>query len=358
MESVSCSLPDFNTDEWTFLKGCRIYRDTPTPEFPNTPYGQEGLQEICDKAEERATATCNLVTVVIGHTIEGAPEKWQPEAIGYALNLRVAEIDGDLGILADCYIKKDKEHLLQEYSKPSVEIWEEDNVLDMVSLLSVGRPKKDLGHFFAKNKNEKAKYQQLEVHLDKEEIVKLVQETVAEFLKAQNEEEKPEDEKEKNEEECKDKHEDEKPEDEKAKNEDEDKEENEEEEKEPAKNKYQMLATENSKMRSAISELTRKVRRAEREKDLVKLESEGIQFNVKEELEYVTDLEDKAYETHKGRMKRLYAKAPVGVKLHPAAVNDFGGEKGLTQGELDRVINAYSSKKMTKEEALSKLNTK
>lgn len=60
-----------------------------------------------------------------------------------------------------------------------------------------------------------------------------------------------------------------------------------------------------------IQSLRIKFRKSEREKDLIQLEAEGVDFDRDEELEYVENLPDDVYQGHLARMRVRYSKAPI-----------------------------------------------
>lgn len=75
-----------------------------------------------------------------------------------------------------------------------------------------------------------------------------------------------------------------------------------------------------------------KLQRAEREKDLIQLESEGLIFDRAEELEDVTGMDPRRYQKHIEKMRVRYQKAPLGDGLDRVLGNSRQDiSKGLTK---------------------------
>lgn len=116
-------------------------------------FGREELQEICDNTNARRDGGDPTV-IGLGHTIPRdpitkmpAPEKNQPESVGYAMDLRVGQFGPrqKTGILADYYIAKDKMEEWKSYLRGrSVELWPKQKVIDWVASLRKA-PQRDLG---------------------------------------------------------------------------------------------------------------------------------------------------------------------------------------------------------------------
>lgn len=107
-------------------------------------FRKEHLESIAKRSNER-TRRGALCPLTLGHTRDGADEKSQPEIVGYAQNFRVS-YSADHGrhvLLADFYIRKDKEADAQTYPRVSVELWPKDGILDPIALLR-RTPQRDL----------------------------------------------------------------------------------------------------------------------------------------------------------------------------------------------------------------------
>lgn len=81
-------------------------------------------------------------------------------------------------------------------------------------------------------------------------------------------------------------------------------------------------ARQEAQLTQAIGEiqgLKLKYRKAEREKDLLRLEAEGMAFDLDEELEDVADMPEKLYQRHLAKIKTRYSKAPIGQSYEGSA---------------------------------------
>lgn len=105
------------------------------------------LDEIARRCNvrDRKGQCCPLT---LGHTRDDAPEKDQPEIVGYARNFRVA-YDERLGrhvIRADYYLRRDRAREAREYPNVSVEYWPDGRFFDPIALLR-RTPQRDLGQW-------------------------------------------------------------------------------------------------------------------------------------------------------------------------------------------------------------------
>ena len=342
----------------------------------------EVLSQIVDACNQRIQDTGDLVPVTDRHTSDDSNDP-EPEILGFAQNFRL----GDIGkvkprkaIYCDMHIYKEKMEKAKGLPRRSIELWpdmvadpvvlkaNDKNPIDSISLLGSQRPARDLGLMFQKKSSGAAKYQH-ELQNDKEPmdeaaVIKQCLEALSntpEFAylrelmqQHQAEGEQPEqyqDEEEKHEErpDGGDKPEQaEQPEQYEEKEEDEDK-------LEPAKlrmqrdqerRKYAKLENSYKALFAKVEALERDKRVATRKADLMDLEGQGYTFDLAEELEYVADMEPKLYSKHLSKIKKNYAKAPIGVHITPAPIMAEGGVAQMAQTPNDvyaRLANSYKS---------------
>ncbi len=120
-----------------------------------------------------------------------------------------------------------------------------------------------------------------------------------------------------------------------------------------ARREVRRYQRETESLKSQFASLQRRVARAEREKELIKLEAEGVRFDMGEELAAVEAMDDKQYKHHLGVMRKRYQRAPVGVHVDVARVADSGGKKPFDKTDMDRALSLLSTKKArTYEEAV------
>ena len=101
-----------------------------------------------------------------------------------------------------------------------------------------------------------------------------------------------------------------------------------------------------------------KMRRRTREADLTKMElSEGLVFDLAEELDAVTPLDDPAYEAHLVRMRKRYQRMPVGPFVQTAPVREGGGKPAASKEQAARAAKlALASGKSYDECLLTAMN--
>lgn len=112
-------------------------------------FDRKRLEKIAQRSNKR-DQTGNLCPLTLGHTIPKAPEKDQPEIVGYARKFNTAWDDrlGKWVIRATYYLKKDRAAEAKEYPRTSVELWlrEEDHYFDPIAL-SKQTPERDVGQW-------------------------------------------------------------------------------------------------------------------------------------------------------------------------------------------------------------------
>ena len=149
--------------QFTLLKGVPVFREHTIVRrskktgkvIHRVEVDREKLQEIAEENNRRVRESGDMAPVCIGHTRKDdkgvpLPAKDQPEVIAYARNFRVGEFGPKKipAILADFYIERGKEKLLNQYPRRSPEFWDGENFFDPIALLGAQTPQLDLGLVF------------------------------------------------------------------------------------------------------------------------------------------------------------------------------------------------------------------
>lgn len=103
-----------------------------------------------------------------------------------------------------------------------------------------------------------------------------------------------------------------------------------------------------------------KYQRAIRERDLLELEGEGYRFDRTEELDHVTNMDEKTYQSHLNRIRVRYQHAPVRGSFIRTADTDptprhSGGNGSQSKRDMEAVISLSQSKGISYEQALSQV---
>ena len=317
--------------------------------------GPADLLEIIANNNRRIADTGDMPPIVLHHTPDDGLAT--NPIVGFARDFRMGRLGKENPrrcILADFHFFKDKYELAKEHPRRSVELWEKSRFIDPIALLSAETPARDLGLLFGKSNSEKsARYQlsdeeaEMAVELPLESVDELktlitdiVKQVLAEAAPAnqepapetlQKEEEPEEEEKE-----------------DKAKL---SKQEKLRLERDQATAELAKFKKEHDENKKALDELQRKFRKTEREKELAQLRYEGFTFDTAEELAHVLDMDDDAYEKHKGIIKSRYQKAPVGVRPIPTArLDDVNGSTPEAGKEKAAKATKYAKRFKTKSE--------
>lgn len=372
------------------------------------------LKHIADVNNKRIKDTGDMIPLVIGHTKgevgEFVPEEEQPEIVGYATNLRVGRFKNTArkAIHATFKFFRDKIDKVRKFPRRSVELWLSDWKIDPISLLGATTPERDLG-LLQLSKGGKKVYRRILSNrlkfakgepVDTEKLVQdvlaaLQQSDVWKFLeKLKNEVEGGAEEEGG-------------PENEgvvtdalnQEGNEPLETEEEPEEEVEPGPERYSSVASgtnaytqtfgggpmtrkkesrqgagpsgdrslrvklsrmeqAHNGLQSAYNELRIRFQKSEREKDLLTLQSAGYDFDINEELDWLAPLPEKEYERHFERLRKRYAKAPIGQDLdlqHSRVRAPLGGANGRSKEQAFQIANYASQKGITYEQALSEM---
>lgn len=117
---------------------------------------------------------------------------------------------------------------------------------------------------------------------------------------------------------------------------------------------FQKMMRENEDMKSTLNTLLIRYQRAEREKELIKLESEGYMLDRDEELNLCTNLDNEQFKQHLQRVRLRYQRVPMGsagVLEHSANVN-----RGRTMDDVKMVAEYARNNGLSYESALERLN--
>lgn len=105
------------------------------------------LEDVADNCNARFAATGDAVPLVIGHTKADAAETEQPPIVGYATDFKVGDFGGTgrQAIYATFHVRREREQVLRDYPRRSVELWVRKREIDPISLLGATTPERDLG---------------------------------------------------------------------------------------------------------------------------------------------------------------------------------------------------------------------
>lgn len=105
------------------------------------------LKQIAVNMNRRIKDTGDESPIVIGHTKDGLPEKYQPEVIGFARDWVVGPFfkTGRKALFSRWRVFKDRLDKLTEYPRRSVELWLGKWEVDPISVLGATTPDRDLG---------------------------------------------------------------------------------------------------------------------------------------------------------------------------------------------------------------------
>lgn len=105
------------------------------------------LEDVADNCNARFAATGDAVPLVIGHTKADAAETEQPPIVGYATDFKVGDFGGTgrQAIYATFHVRREREAVLRDYPRRSVELWVRKREIDPISLLGATTPERDLG---------------------------------------------------------------------------------------------------------------------------------------------------------------------------------------------------------------------
>ena len=109
--------------------------------------GVAKLRQIARNNNKRIKETGDEAPVVIGHTIDDAPETKQPPIVGFARNFVVKPFKktGRMAIHGTLRVYRKYKDCLYKFPRRSVELWLGSWLIDPISLLGATTPERDLG---------------------------------------------------------------------------------------------------------------------------------------------------------------------------------------------------------------------
>lgn len=297
--------------------------------------------EQCSRREENGW----LCPLIVGHTKPGV----ESPVVGFATNWRLSNYRDRPAIFCDFLVYKDKENVLREYPRRSVELWLQRKEIDPIALLGGSSPERDLGLLlFSKENDTVYRYQvddnRVEENMDQKmaaEIAKLISETdtfkkieallsaLIEAITAQVGQQPAESKTEVSTEEASKKEDDEEK---KSSEEDEEKEDDEDLSKE---------------------ELKKRVVALEREKVLIGLRNEGVELDVAEELQFSSSMDSRSFDRYVNHIRKRYSRKP---SVSAAVANSvFRSSDELSQEDVNRIVSYATENKLTYEQARRQL---
>jgi hypothetical protein len=376
------------------------------------------LKHISNLANKRIKDTGDHCPIVIGHTKDDIDEEDQPEILGWASNFKVQRFLKTDRKAITVTMKFFKKYLnkIKKYPRRSIELWLNDWKIDPICLLGATTPERDLGLLklsksgvrkfsipykeripMQENSQQKMLVDAVMKALEQSDVWKWVKSKMQEEGSDEEpvEEELPGEGMEDEEPPMEDMEDgqqspfgsDELGEEEESANDMDDQRPEEEEEQEPIrmsakepKNTSQAQALMRKrnmkqdqhriklsriervvdKQGNEITTLRLKLRKAERERDLIQLEAEGVDFDREEELEDLIALPDSLYHKHLQKMRVRYAKSPVTFGSDTRDNSVFNNTRGQAvtndrKSVTDQAVALATDKHITFEEALQTL---
>lgn len=107
------------------------------------------LEEIAQNNNRKFSTTGDPAALIVGHTPDDESQDQKP-VVGWAVNFRVEPFRNGEGrqtsaLYADLYFRKDKEHVIKDFPRRSVELWVAKKEIDPIALLGGTTPERDLG---------------------------------------------------------------------------------------------------------------------------------------------------------------------------------------------------------------------
>jgi hypothetical protein len=112
----------------------------------------------------------------------------------------------------------------------------------------------------------------------------------------------------------------------------------------------------NAQMARELSNMRLRFQRAEREKDLIQLESEGYMLDRVEELDHVADMPEAVYRKHLGMIRKRYQKAPLGrLAFDSESLRSATPQAGRSREQAQRIAEYAQHKGISFAAALEEL---
>lgn len=364
---------------------------------------EDKLHRIANNNNRRVEETGDEVPIIIGHTRDDAPEKAQPEIVGWVKKFSVKPLynTGRQAVWGVARFMKSKIDKIKQYPRRSVELWLKKMMIDPIALLGATTPERDLGLLKFSAEGGDPSYiplspdeESMDPTAGSDDIVQKVmaaleQTDVWQFMKAKMEEEAqapdgadaqspdmtddgsgsippppdgndsglppgqgdlpPED-----------------------------------DEDEPvrksavasgtntflpgkAKMQAKVLRGEVRKLQAVNHNLGKenevlrlRLSKAQREKDLIQVETEhGVLLDRDEELEFVAGMNDTQYKGYLERIVKRYQKAPVGGRMYHTAEKSrpVGSVSTRSKQDVDKVVQYAASKGLTYQDALVQIES-
>lgn len=339
-------------------------------------YDRERLQRIIDACNFRIEDTGDTSLISDGHTTPGAPSSEQPPQLGEVTRFhlgRLGRLRPRACILGDFKIPKDKWQRARQLRRRSVEIWRDADgheIIDPVAFLDIDTPKRDLTPMQYSRAGEKyryeiakhrTRYRQEEIimpdyaaivdevlkQLSETDWAKWCQERMAADQAPQMEREADggsggggsgmDDEGEEHIDEPTQKF---------------DKRERYRMEADQLRTQVSRFQRENEDMKTQLATMEKTLRLSARERDLVQLESEGVQLDRKQELDYVSDLPEDRYAAHLDIMRTRYQRAPI----TPVPTNlRVPGDGKFSAQDRERCVQLVKTQGISFEQAMQQI---
>lgn len=158
----AASVRDFdNPLKWTTVQSVPVLDEHELTDDNGKIVGyvdQRMLSEIAQNNNKRVIETNDPAPLIVGHTSDDPQAPERPVA-GYAVNYTVKPFKRDpktgrtvYAIHADYKVRKDREQVIEDFPRRSVELWLGRKELDPIALLGGTTPERDLGVIIRKSR--------------------------------------------------------------------------------------------------------------------------------------------------------------------------------------------------------------
>ncbi len=150
-----------NAEKWTTVPGIPVLDEHELTDDDGAVVGHVDramLEEIAANNNKRVHETNDPAPLIVGHTSDN-PQAPERPVVGYAVNYDVRPYKRDpqdghwiYAIHADYKVRKNKEHVIEDFPRRSVELWLGRKELDPIALLGGTTPERDLGVIIRKSR--------------------------------------------------------------------------------------------------------------------------------------------------------------------------------------------------------------
>lgn len=150
-----------NESKWTTVRGIPVLDEHELTDDNGQVVGHVDramLEEIAANNNKRVHETNDPAPLIVGHTSDN-PQAPERPVVGYAVNYDVRPYKRDpndghwiYAIHADYKVRKNKEHVIEDFPRRSVELWLGRKELDPIALLGGTTPERDLGVIIRKSR--------------------------------------------------------------------------------------------------------------------------------------------------------------------------------------------------------------